>query len=246
MIGRAEQLATFEALATLLAQMAQNPGHDPEALQQAMQELANALDANPALAELAGTLSKDLAELLKVAALTPSQLAELARLLGQCQNASLQSISKLCDARLLDPDALRKCEAAGTCAGTSEEAKDALLAYLSENPGTEAAALLACLSPGNGGIDRGGGPSAGLTWKQETTSDGAAFEERALPPSPGDLTDAQLVGVSASAPEESPDGTAARPGALAGAAAGTGDAWRRTLLPRHRAPVERYFDRSSP
>ena len=248
MIRQAEQLAAFEAAAEALARMAADPGHDAQALQDALRELAEAIQANPELAALTSELAKSLPELLQASSISPEQLAKLAKQLGQCQNATQACMGKLCEARLLDPEALSKCKAAGACKST-DEAKDALLAYLQQNPGAEATALLACLTPrGNGGIDRGGGPSAGLAWTTETTADGAGFEEQALPPAPGDLADSRTVGLSASAPEVAPDGadTAARHGALAGAAAGPADAWRRTLLPRHRSAVERYFDRAKP
>ena len=64
----------------------------------------------------------------------------------------------------------------------------------------------------------------------------------ALPMGPlSGLKDAQLVGISRSAPEVTGDKETASAGALAGAEAGGGAANVQQLLPRHKGAVQRFF-----
>lgn len=97
---------------------------------------------------------------------------------------------------------------------------------------------------GQGGVDRGRG-DAPMTWTDGTEEDGAKFKEQVLPVG-GDLTTAQLVGVSRAAPNETPDDGAgvSTGGALTSARAGAGAAHVSVLLPEHRRVVERYFKRT--
>src|SRR5262249_45454394 len=101
---------------------------------------------------------------------------------------------------------------------------------------------------GEDGIRRGPG-EAPLTWGKPGSEASDKFKEEVLPP--GAL--ASLKSSPASPPSErvaqtvppKPDGPASS-GALRGSAAGDGSANTETILPRHRAAVERYFERQSP
>ena len=57
-----------------------------------------------------------------------------------------------------------------------------------------------------------------------------------------DLKQSRLQGVSPSVPKVEPGGTVSA-GALAGATSGGGSANTQVVLPRHKAAVERYFER---
>ena len=95
--------------------------------------------------------------------------------------------------------------------------------------------------PGRGGVTRGGSPTE-LTWGDEAQANGAKFKEIVLPPGTPDQANKEIISQSASAPEVEPAPTAPR---MAGQAAGpeTGrQTWNRTLSPRHRAAVRKYFD----
>jgi hypothetical protein len=68
----------------------------------------------------------------------------------------------------------------------------------------------------------------------------------ALPMGPlSSLKDAQLVGISRSAPEVTGDKETAQAGALTGAEAGGGAANVQQLLPRHKGAVQRFFKREN-
>ncbi len=81
-----------------------------------------------------------------------------------------------------------------------------------------------------------------MTWKDDSSEQGAKFKEEALPPSTR-LTEAQTVGVSRAAPELSDADVAAEPGALAGAASSGGAAHSQVVLPMHKEAVKRFFKR---
>src|SRR5262249_49884139 len=103
--------------------------------------------------------------------------------------------------------------------------------------------LAQCEEPGRGGITRGPGP-AKLTFGDEATPDGFQFKEEALPPSAVEnLKDSSITGIAPGPPPSKGDRGPAHAGALAGAGAGGGSATTGVVLPRHRAAVERYFDR---
>ncbi|MDK1032762.1 MAG: hypothetical protein QGD94_12195, partial [Planctomycetia bacterium] len=97
--------------------------------------------------------------------------------------------------------------------------------------------------PGKGGVDRGRG-DAPMTWSEGTSEEGAEFKEQTLSTSAmAALKDSKLRGVSAAAPTVRKAGAPKRGGALRGVTAGGGEAHTRTVLPRHKGTVERYFQR---
>jgi hypothetical protein len=114
-----------------------------------------------------------------------------------------------------------QCECKGNCSSDDREERDG--------------------KPGRGGVTRGGSPTE-LTWGDEAQANGAKFKEIVLPPGTPDQANKEVISQSASAPEVEPAADAPR---AAGQAAGpeTGrQTWNRTLSPRHRAAVRKYFD----
>ncbi|HTL73327.1 MAG TPA: hypothetical protein VL863_08490, partial [bacterium] len=90
----------------------------------------------------------------------------------------------------------------------------------------------------------GGGPEAPMVWDNDTSEDNQKFQAHALPPA-GQLSDAQLVGVSKSAPELGAPEVVAGHGALDNAVASGGSAQSQVVLPEHRQAVQNFFKREN-
>ncbi len=183
-------------------------------------------------------LDKELLEALKAGTLTPEQLEKLKGLLKDARGDLSQRLARLCKAELIDAELLAQCEKAGECDC------EGLAAFLKEC-GCDALChdLVECGEPGRGGVTRGPGPAA-MAWKDPSTEEGVKFKEQALPPAQLQaLKDSKINGLSAGAPQKNSEAGPAQSGALAGSSAGGGSASTRVVLPRHRAAVERYFDR---
>jgi hypothetical protein len=212
---------------------------EPAALTEGMAQLsALAKKAASEKELLAAGLDPATLEALQSSALTPEMLKKLGAAFGQCKGGMQRRLAQLVKAGLLDPDALSRCK--GNCDMA------ALAKYLKENgcKGCLCNGLAQCENPGRGGITRGPGP-AKLTFGDETTQDGFKFKEEALPPSALEsLKDSSVTGITLGAPPSKGDKGPAQAGALAGARAGGGSATTGVVLPRHRAAVEHYFDRS--
>ncbi len=104
-------------------------------------------------------------------------------------------------------------------------------------------AMQAASKPGRGGVNRGRGDAA-MTWRDPTSEEGAAFDEKTLPPaSLRSIKDSELIGASVGAPTKAEGDRSSETGALAGAEADGGAANRQIVLPKHRGSVERYFER---
>ncbi len=167
---------------------------------------------------------------------------ELLRKLAEAAKASKMDINQmmqsLANAKLIDAKMLKQCEGACQCDC------DALLAFLAEEGGQcDSQALLAMCKPGSGGINRGRA-DAPLTWKDPSNAEGVEFLSEALPPaSLNAIKDAQKIGVSVGTPELAGEDVATSSGALSGAKSGGGSANTTTVLPRHRAAVQQYFER---
>jgi hypothetical protein len=148
-------------------------------------------------------------------------------------------------AGLIDAELLSKCLQAGECDC------DGLRAFLQANKGKASLAdlLSQCKNGGRGGINRGPG-AAPLTWGKAGSEERFKFKEEVLPP--GALASLKSGQTNLPANRSAqivihakPDGSASS-GALAGATAGSGSANTDVILPRHRAAVERYFERKTP
>jgi hypothetical protein len=237
-----ETLGQAATLAEVLKkkQPEQNNG---KALSEAMQQLAaltRKAAAENAQLQQPLELDRELAEALKNGSLTPEQLDKLKDLLKDAKDDLSRQLDRLCKADLIDADQLGDCDKAGECDC------EGLAAYLKEKGGSEGLCKLvaSCNKPGRGGITRGPG-AAEMLWKDPTTKDGFKFKEQSLPPAQLQaLKDSKLKGISAGVPGKVGQAEPAESGALANSAAGGGSASTQVILPRHRAAVERYFDRA--
>lgn len=95
--------------------------------------------------------------------------------------------------------------------------------------------------PGRGGVSRGRG-DAPLTWGDESSEEGIKFKESVLPPGTLDKPRDEVVGISVSAPDVEPAEPGRRQGSRASTAASGDETWSRSVRPRHRSVVRRYFD----
>jgi hypothetical protein len=173
-------------------------------------------------------------------AFDPDMLKRLSRALKGGKDDLKKRLERLKKEGLLDPEDLNKCE------GEGDYDLDALVDFLEKGGGGKSleemlAECKAGTKPGRGGVTRGPG-AAEITFGKETAEAGAKFKEVALPPPAlAKLKQNRLIGLSPSEPEKR--GGEAASGALDGAQAGGGSASTPVVLPRHRAAVQRYFDR---
>ena len=231
-LGRGQTMA--EAMEKLAGKM------EPAQLAEAMQEMAALVKKAATEKEMMEMgLDAETMDALKKGSLTPEQMKKLAEALKLGKKELKEMVGKLVKAKLLDADALAKCDKAGKCDC------EGLAAYLKENGAkSDLTDALEVTEKGNGDTSRGPGP-AKLTFGDETTEDGFKFKEEELPPATlKAMRESQLSGISAGSPnigKEKP--TAGGSGALSGAKSGGGSASSQVVLPRHRGAVERYFDR---
>ncbi|HJW95022.1 MAG TPA: hypothetical protein VJ901_15510 [Thermoanaerobaculia bacterium] len=219
------------------------------------------LDAvDDAVTKAAGTAAEDairkgetlsqLEAMASVAAADPAALADLLRAAesaaphlgttdpGKIGAAARQSkaglrnrLAKLAAKGMIDPKSLRKFD--------NPESSE-LARYLREHRSGSMAGPTG--RPGRGGVDRGRG-DAPLFFGEETQTANEKFKDHALPPATAaSLEDSQLVGMSATAPQQT-QMRASAGGALT-ASGGAGSAYTTTVLPRHRGTVGRFFERT--
>jgi hypothetical protein len=250
-VGKTEDLAKAEALAEGLSRAGAKA--DPRLRAEAQAELAalvqKAAAENAALGELldAATL-----EAARTGKLNPEDMERLARALRGGKRDLAKMVEKLCAARLIDPEILKRCEGAGECDGSalaemlkSQEGKGRKMSVgemLSRCQGRGEGKVKEG-SPGRGGLTEGPGAAA-LTWGEKTKEEGFTFKEQALPPAAvRELKKSRLAGLGQEAPPTEKRAGPSASGALGQAAAGGGSATTQVILPRHRATVERYFER---
>ena len=242
-VRKAEKLSRAEALAQGLAKDA--AAMDPAATAEAMKELAKMVDSAARESEaLKEGLSKELREACSGGSLTPGQCGELAKALGRSREGLEASLGRLADVKLVDAELVGRCQSLKPGDG------EGLAAFLKDNAGEnsglspmEQIDLWLDGGPGRGGVDRGRG-DAPLTWTDPSHKEGVEFKEETLSPGSGSLKDSRLMGVSGRQrrPAE-PAGGPVKAGALNEAQSGGGAANTRTILPRHRGTVQRYFER---
>lgn len=243
-LRKTEQSAAAQELAEALSQNQASQNLSSESMSAAMSQLAQMVDQ--AMAEtdqLDQGLSEALADALAEGKpLTSEQLAQLASAMKTAKGDLQKQIERLAQARLIDAKTLAACKAAGQCDSAG------LAKFLAECEGgggncKEALSLWQIKRAGRGGVNRGRG-DAPLTWQMRPSNkENVTFQSEALPPAAAQsLKQSQMVGVSVGAPTEDAQAPAAT-GALSGAQSGGGSAARQTVLPRHRATVQRYFDR---
>lgn len=93
----------------------------------------------------------------------------------------------------------------------------------------------------NGGVQEGPGHD-GLTWGDESKLDGTKFKEQILPEGQADKLRQDVIGVTGTAPEVTPEGAAPRTAARDAKSATGNETWNRNVRPRHRPVLKKYFD----
>jgi len=238
-LSRTENLAQAQTLAQGLADGATEL--DPNILSEAMAELSTMVNSCAAKNEsLKNKLGEGCLNACKQGSLSAEQLEALLKALKENKESISNCMGKLCNAGLVDMNAMKLCEKMGTCNSQG------LAAFLKENAkcmGTCNAVSQFCQNPGRGGVNRGRG-DAPMTWTDGSDESGAVFKEQILPPaSLSALKDSMMVGVSVGAPSVEDNPASSGTGALNSAAAGSGEAFSQTILPRHKGAVKRYFER---
>ncbi|MFQ3649380.1 MAG: hypothetical protein SNJ75_03535 [Gemmataceae bacterium] len=231
------ELAKAEALAEAVEKIRSKiePSQLGEALGQLDKLLKKAQADNDLLLE---GFDPNLLQDLHKGHLRDEQLKRLAEALKGLKGDKAKKLAKLVKARLIDPDALSKCEKGSQCD------KAALARYLKEN-GCKCDGLCDGDEEGRGGVNEGGGKHK-LKFGDETPEHGDPFEEEQLPPSElNNLRDSELQSLSTGSPNNShkKSDASVSGGALKGAKAGGGSSASPSILPRHRGAVERFFDR---
>ena len=234
-LDKTTSLTEAETLAKAMEQ-ASDSGMDATTASQASQDLASMLNA----AKLDnGLLNLQIpSQLLSgLNGLNKEQMDKLLQSLEANKGLLSMDISNLADLKMIDPGELAKLEAAGQC-----DNPGALADYLSTcTNGCDSAML--CMRPGKGGPGRGG-PEAPMTWSDGASEKNLKFQEHTLPPA-AHLSDAQLVGVSKSAPQLVGSDVVTRHGALDNTAASGGAAHAQLILPEQRQVVQNYFKRDN-
>ena len=243
-MASAEQVAHDQALAAALETTADELA--PDTVQEAMDALSRRLLKTMAENRLVeGALDSELAEKVRAGEpLTSAELGRCSACLGAAGEALRERLARLAKEGLLDPDAVARM------ARLSEDDLQAALKALAacDAAGLSAEDLLAiaaqCATPGQGAPTRGRG-DAPMTWKDPSSTEAVDFNEQQLnPATAGELTDARLVGLSSGNPEEGAGELRTDQGRVLAAGRERGAATaERSVLPRHRRAVERYFKR---
>lgn len=233
-LNKTAELTQAQTLANAMQQAAES-GMSQDTAMQAAQTLAGLIKAAK-LEEglLNGAIPPEL--LSDLSGLNPEQMQKLASALQFNKDALSKTVGKLAEMKMIDPSMLGKCNNAGTKSGNAAALADFLSSCTN---GSEAAEQMMFWC--RGGVDRGRGDAL-MTWKDESSAEGAKFKEEVLPQATH-LTDAQFVGVSKGAPELSSDTVAAQHGALDNAASSGGSAHSQVILPEHRQAVQKFFKR---
>jgi hypothetical protein len=233
-LSKTTALTEAETLASAL-QQANESGMGEDRATRAAQDLAGMLKSAK-LEE--GLLKGDIPPEL-LSQLEGLKKEDLEKLLGAIQfnkNSLGKTLTNLANLKLIDAKKLSECKNAGKCPNP-----DALAAFLCNSTNQCDSFSMLAISYCRGGISRGRG-DAPMTWKEETSDQGAKFKEESLPAATR-LSDSRFVGVSRSAPELSGDSVVAEQGALAQTASGGGSSHSQVVLPRHKQTVQRFFKR---
>jgi len=236
-LTKTASLAQAETLARAMEQAAE-AGMTEATAAEAAQSLAAML--NSAKLEAGILNGKIPPELLAgLNGLNKEQMEQLMKALELNKSLLGATITNLAHLKLVDGNALSRCNKAGNCSNTN-----ALAVYLAncKDGKCDHASLMACLQCLRPGGPGGGGPAAPMTWSDGTSEQDTKFQEHALP-SASNLSQAQLVGVSQGAPELSVATLATGQGALDNTAASGGSAHAQVILPEHRQAVQQFFKR---
>jgi len=189
---------------------------------------------------LRNSLNPDLLSACEKCELSSEQLKQLADALKAHKLKLSADLAKLCEAGLADLKNLKMCEMLGQC---DIEGLKAFLCQDANSMCIGDALSMCCGCPGRGGVSRGRADAA-MTWTEGSSEEGAKFKEQVLPAgSLAALKESMTIGVTVEAPTVE-EGLAPVSGDVLGQAeAGGGEAFRRTILPRHKGAVKRYFER---
>jgi hypothetical protein len=236
-LKKTESLTEAETLAKAM-QQATESGMNEATASTAAQALAAMLnEAKLEAGILNGKIPPEL--LANLSGLDKEQMEKLVKALELNKNALSNTMSNLAGLKMIDAATLAKMQNAMKC-----PKGDGLADYLSKCKGgnCKSELLFSWLARTGRGGPGGGGPDADMTWDNNTSEDNTKFQEHTLPPA-SNLSDAQLVGVSKSAPELAKADAVAAHGALDNAAASGGSAHAQTILPEHRQAVQTFFKR---
>lgn len=190
-------------------------------------QLLSGLEFNPELMKALGKQKLDPEQLEKLVGTLKGQTAELGR-----------RMEKLHLSGLIDAEALERCRKAGECDS------EGLKAFLRDNSDKVSLGDLKSRYK-NGGDSRGSG-TAPMTWAKPGAEEGFKFKEEVLPPGALDaLKSTPMQEARGGSVIHKKSAEAASSGALHEAKTGSGSANTQIILPRHRAAVERYFERQS-
>jgi hypothetical protein len=238
-LAKTEKLAKAETLAEGLKHAGKDLAAKVQA--EAMTELADLVKKAAAETSLLDKhLDAKTFEAAKAGKLSPADLKKLAEALKGSKKDLADLMEKLKDARLIDPEMLKKCECAGKCDGKG------LGELLKKLGGKMAVSDLVkeCMGEkaGKGGVNEGPG-AAEITWGPRSSEDGVKYKEETLPPGAlAELKKSMVIGLSPGDPKKDKSGNA-KSGVLIGSTPGGGSATTPVILPRHRGAVERFFAR---
>jgi hypothetical protein len=235
---QAQKAEKAQTLAEALCKKDLTDKLDAQTLTKAMNELA-ALTRKAAAEneKLQAAIDDDTIEQLRKGGLSPEALQKLAEQLGLSKQDIKDQLDKLKKAGLIDPDEL------GDGAGGEPNAEDLLKALAEGKDGKMPDDELAD-GLGNGGVDEGGGSGPLNLGGPGTEDDRRKLKEETLPTAKARaLKDSQLSGLSRAQPKVTSAADVPQTGALAGAATGGGSTNAQTVLPRHKAAVEQFFER---
>jgi hypothetical protein len=125
-VRKTEELAKAETLADALQRLDKA---DPKLRAEAMADLAARAEKAAGDKELLDQIDEDLAKALQKGSFTKEELKRLEEALKECKGGQAKRLAKLHKARLIDADALKKCDKCGECKG------EALAAYLKDCKG---------------------------------------------------------------------------------------------------------------
>ena len=222
---------TLDAVDDAVTKAAANAAEDAIRKGETLSQI-EAMTAANELADEAARLAAENASLLPGLQPGTKDIGKIGKAARMGKSDLRNRLSKLAAKGMIDPKSLRKFD---------NPNNSDLARYLREHRAGSAPGTLA--RGGRGGVDRGRG-DAPLFFGEETKEANEKFKDHALPPAAAaSLDDSQLVGLSASAPQQM-QMRASAGGALT-ASGGAGSAYTTTVLPRHRGTVGRFFERTS-
>ena len=179
--------------------------------------------------------------------LSKEKMEQLREMMKECKDCNKEMLQKLMERGMLDSKMLNQFE---ELEKVDEEELQRLLDELgcgncNGDCDCEGDCEGKCRRPGRGGINRGRGDAPITFDNDEASEEGTEFKSQILPPPAlEELKNSLKFGSSKAAPDVSPDGSQSdQGGAMQNPGEGTGSAHGQTILPQHRGPIGRYFER---